>query len=271
MLFGDLMRFIEKENGISVSLEVCHPFFLQHPELKLTPDQYQHHIPFCRSVKLRDGNRTCAANKKRSIRIARCGRCFAGKCPFGIIEYAVPVRFENRTAAVIYLGGLIEEGWKPPEFFHGKPPRTAGKNWRSELRDCGVFLRRMLEIELRNIAAGSTDKSVKRRDESYYIESCSAFIQEHYQENIALTDLSDRLGVNPNYLGGLLRRHLHTTFRRQLLRKRLEEAEILLRFHPRLSITEIAIQCGFSDSNYFSAKFHQERGMTPTEYRKIRP
>ena len=120
MLFGDLMHFIEKENGISVSLEACHPFFLQCPELILAPDQYQHHIPFCRAVKHRDGNRTCSANKKRSLRIARYGRCFAGKCPFGIIEYAVPVRFENRTAAVIYLGGAVRRRLAPAGFLSGR-------------------------------------------------------------------------------------------------------------------------------------------------------
>jgi len=268
MLFGELMRHIENEKKISVSLEVRHPLFLQCAALKLAPDQYLHHIQFCRAAKLHDGNRSCAANKKRSLALANHGRCFAGKCPFGIIEYAFPVRFQNRTAAVLYLGGLMEPDWQPPTFFHGELPRTAADDWRSELRDVGQFLCRMLEIELCHANENVKNKTVKRRSESYYLESCAAFIKGHYQENIALSDLSTLLGVNPNYLGGLLRRQLHSTFRRQLLNKRLEEAEILLKFHPQLSITEIAHQCGFSDSNYFTAQFHRERGLTPTAFRK---
>ena len=270
MLFRDLMHLIEKEHNIAVSLEVCHPVFLHCEELKLAPDQYLHHIPFCRAAKQHDGNQTCSGNKKRSCAIAGHGHCFCGKCPFGILEYAAPVRFENRVTAVLYVGGLVHPDWTAPDFFHGEPPRQAGENWREELGRYALFLRQTLEMELRAVALRGGMNRVKRRDEDFYVRNCLAFINDHYQDNIALADLADLLSVNPNYLGGLLRRYLHTTFRRQLLRKRLEEAETLLRFHPQLSIGEIAFKCGFSDSNYFSAQFHRERGMSPTDFRKRR-
>ena len=268
MLFRDLMRLVEKENSIAVSLEVCDPVFLHCEELKLAPDQYLHHIPFCRAAKQHDGNRSCSRNKTRSRDIAQHGRCFCGKCPFGVLEFAVPVRFENRIAAVLYLGGWTEPDWVPPDFFHGEAPRTAGKNWRSELSVQAFFLRRTLELELRAVALRGGMITVKRRDEQFYVRNCLAFIQDHYQENIALADLADLLGVNPNYLGGVLRKKLHTTFRERLTEKRLQEAEILLKLHPWLSISEIAFQCGFSDSNYFSALFRRKRGMTPTQCRQ---
>ena len=123
-------------------------------------------------------------------------------------------------------------------------------------------------MELRAIALRGGMNSVKRRDENFYVQNCLSFISGHYQENIALADLADLLGVNPNYLGGVLRKKLHSTFREQLTRKRLEEAEILLRLHPGLSIGEIAFKCGFADSNYFSAVFRRKRGMTPTQCRR---
>ena len=123
-------------------------------------------------------------------------------------------------------------------------------------------------MELRAIALRGGMNSVKRRDENFYVQNCLSFISGHYQENIALADLADLLGVNANYLGGVLRKKLHSTFREQLTRKRLEEAEILLRLHPWLSIGEIAFKCGFADSNYFSAVFRRERGMPPTAFRQ---
>ena len=33
------------------------------------------------------------------------------------------------------------------------------------------------------------------------------------------------------------------------------------------SITAIAFECGFWDSNYFSRRFHQQLGMTPRDFR----
>ena len=270
MLFRDLMRLVEKEKRIAVSLEVCHPVFHCVPELKLAPDQYLHHTAFCRAAKMRDGNRLCSQNKRNSLRIARHGRCFGGRCPFGIIEYAAPVRFGGRLVAVLYLGGLAEPGWTPPGFFHGEIPRPAGKAWRRELSAEALFLRKSLEMELRAVALKGGMENVRRRDEAFYVRSCQAFIRDRYPENIALADLAEMLGVNPNYLSGVLKKNLHATFREQLTEKRLTEAEILLRLHPGLSVGEIAFRCGFSDSNYFSALFHRKRGMTPTGYRRTR-
>ena len=33
-------------------------------------------------------------------------------------------------------------------------------------------------------------------------------------------------------------------------------------------ITDIAFACGFNDSNYFSSRFHQEIGITPSQFRQ---
>ena len=52
-----------------------------------------------------------------------------------------------------------------------------------------------------------------------------------------------------------------------LIERRLEGARRLLRDTDR-SITEIALEQGFSDSNYFARRFRQAAGMTPTEFRR---
>jgi AraC-like DNA-binding protein len=36
-----------------------------------------------------------------------------------------------------------------------------------------------------------------------------------------------------------------------------------------LSVTEVALACGFSDSSYFGRVFLKEVGLSPTEYRKV--
>lgn len=48
---------------------------------------------------------------------------------------------------------------------------------------------------------------------------------------------------------------------------RMEEASRLLRSTDR-SITDIAFDVGFSDSNYFSRQFRKTHGQSPREYRK---
>lgn len=53
-----------------------------------------------------------------------------------------------------------------------------------------------------------------------------------------------------------------------LIQLRINRAAHLLRHRPELTITEIALQSGFTDSNYFTRQFRLNRNLTPTEYRR---
>jgi transcriptional regulator GlxA family with amidase domain len=53
-----------------------------------------------------------------------------------------------------------------------------------------------------------------------------------------------------------------------LIQLRINRAAQLLRRRPELSITEVALQSGFSDSNYFTRQFRLQRNQTPSEYRR---
>lgn len=55
-----------------------------------------------------------------------------------------------------------------------------------------------------------------------------------------------------------------------LLRKRLDHAAELLA-DLRLRVTDVAFDCGFSDSNYFSRQFVRRYGMSPRAFRKLTP
>jgi len=52
-----------------------------------------------------------------------------------------------------------------------------------------------------------------------------------------------------------------------VLNVRLQAAADLLR-NSRLNVTEVALQCGFNEANYFARQFHRHIGMTPSQYRR---
>lgn len=58
------------------------------------------------------------------------------------------------------------------------------------------------------------------------------------------------------------------TINQYLRQLRICHAQYLLR-HSEILISEIAMQCGFEDSNYFSVVFTRETGMTPSHWRQI--
>ena len=263
----ELLRYYEKKTSSSISIEVRHPAFYRCERLKLAPDQYLHHSEFCRMAKLRDANASCSANKRRSLDVAKRGRCFSGCCPHGIWEYACPVTSEGELYAVLYFGNLLpeESSIKLPDTICPLPRATEER--KHQIRLAAKFIAHFLKIELELFSA-SGGMAGKQHDEAFYLENCRNFINCHYLENIALTDLSDLLKVNPNYLGSLILRKTGSSFRSLLARRRIEESKIYLKLHPQLSISKIARLCGFTDSNYFSLVFHRICGQTPQEYKK---
>jgi AraC family L-rhamnose operon regulatory protein RhaS len=53
-----------------------------------------------------------------------------------------------------------------------------------------------------------------------------------------------------------------------LTRLRIEAAQILLRTRPEMTVTQVAMACGFSSSQYFATVFRQRTGRAPRECRE---
>lgn len=87
--------------------------------------------------------------------------------------------------------------------------------------------------------------------------------------NFDLTASIRALGYNPDYFRRCFKRHTSVSPLRYLNRMRMERAKNLLRLESSLSVSEIALMCGFRDPLYFSTAFRRETGTPPFEYRKI--
>ena len=75
------------------------------------------------------------------------------------------------------------------------------------------------------------------------------------------------IGLSTRQLDRLFRRHLGKSFADHYRSIRLETAGELLR-HSTLTITEIAIACGFANASHFSTCFKAENGFSPSEERR---
>lgn len=65
------------------------------------------------------------------------------------------------------------------------------------------------------------------------------------------------------------REQTRMTINQYLRQLRICYAQYLLQ-HTRQMVSDIAMQCGFEDSNYFSVVFSREVGMTPVQWRTLR-
>lgn len=94
-----------------------------------------------------------------------------------------------------------------------------------------------------------------------------AYLEQHYQETITVEELAERSGLSVRHFNRLFRDTYHTSPGRYLLQYRIQKSENLL-LYTNMPVAEIAYQCGFNDSNYFSRQFHKIHGISPRQYRE---
>jgi AraC family L-rhamnose operon regulatory protein RhaS len=79
--------------------------------------------------------------------------------------------------------------------------------------------------------------------------------------------MAERCGIGTTTLLKYCRELVNTGPMEYLNHCRLNHAAHLLKDKPNLSITDIAMQCGFSASQYFATCFRQQFHTTPQLYR----
>ena len=99
------------------------------------------------------------------------------------------------------------------------------------------------------------------------LEDVVEYIQNNYRQELTNEQLARRFHFHPNYISAEFRRYLGKPLHRYLLELRIQKAMSLLEDENR-SLTEIAQEVGFENSNYFSRYFKKTVGLTPSQYRK---
>jgi AraC-like DNA-binding protein len=95
-----------------------------------------------------------------------------------------------------------------------------------------------------------------------------AYIHEHYSEPIGREDVARHTGVSEGYLSRCFTQEIGLSLVHYVTRYRIQQAKQFLSSDD-MSITEIAMEIGFSDSNYFSRAFRKEVGISPVAYRRM--
>ncbi len=93
------------------------------------------------------------------------------------------------------------------------------------------------------------------------------YIEQHYDENILIRDISDLIGFSEGHFSRLFSSQVGIPFSRYLINVRLRHAKELLLNTP-MSVSDIALTTGFSSGDYMSACFSKYEGMTPTVFKQ---
>jgi AraC family L-rhamnose operon regulatory protein RhaS len=93
-------------------------------------------------------------------------------------------------------------------------------------------------------------------------------LPERLEEPWTLPDLARQCGLGATAFANYCRHFTNLPPMKYLALCRIEAAKTLLRGQPALSITEVALRCGFQSSQYFATRFHQLAGRSPSDYRQ---
>jgi LacI family transcriptional regulator len=155
-----------------------------------------------------------------------------------ISSIELPFREVGRQAA-----RLLEERWQ------GRPPGR---------------LRRLPPIRV--VTRASTDAFMTQDP---LVRKAQAYVETHRHERITVEQVTHAIGSNRVTLGKHFQRELDSTLQEYLRRRRLDFAAERLR-QGDVNVEEVAFECGFSSTSYFSRLFKQVTGQRPGALKRWR-
>lgn len=99
------------------------------------------------------------------------------------------------------------------------------------------------------------------------LRQVTEYIADHYCEDISSSSISEKFGYDESYFCRLFKSVIGVRPMEYIRILRLEKARRIMA-REKTSISKVAIECGFSDVNYFTRCFRRHYGITAGEYRK---
>ena len=94
------------------------------------------------------------------------------------------------------------------------------------------------------------------------------FVEDNYFDKLDNHMIAAHFGYHPYYLSSLFKDNIGKTLHAYILEVRLKFGSDML-LHTDMPIADIAVKCGFQNSNHFSVKFKARYGETPARWRKL--
>jgi two-component system response regulator YesN len=128
-------------------------------------------------------------------------------------------------------------------------------------------------VEIRQLLLDTCERMIEylnakpSSSKSSFVASVVEYIQQDFgEQQISLDNTADRFGMNPSYLGQLLKKELNRTFLQLLSEVRIERAKQLL-VDPAVQIQDVAAYVGYGNRSTFIRIFKSHVGITPSDYR----
>lgn len=144
-----------------------------------------------------------------------------------------------------------------------------GDNEYKELTILSLLMSFFVKLGQNRIDAGNLFPDVRLTKQKAYVQKFNDlldYIDVHYMEELTLEEVASSIGFSKYHFARLFRQYTNFTFCDYLNYRRIKVAEELL-IQPGLSITEVALQSGFSSISTFNRLFKLQKNCTPSQFR----
>lgn len=118
--------------------------------------------------------------------------------------------------------------------------------------------------------AGAMYRIEEQRELARYLQEllpCIQHIEAHYAEPISMVEMAQLVGLSTTHFNRRFQQLLRMTPKQYLRSVRIQAAQRLLTTTSK-SLSDIAIDLGFTDQSHLTKRFREVTGMTPAQYRK---
>ena len=204
-------------------------------------------------------------------------------CHCGVAEYTIPIVVNSFVVATIYATGFkgrLSENMMRLMAKKIDIPTERLKDIRDiSLYDCDEECQKRLECYLqvaadmiKSLAEESPLIKNKTSDHTTdegrrYVLKAIEYIEDKLGEQISLEGVAKRCHISSSYLQHLFLKYYGEGISSYIRKRRMERACELLCSSDR-TVRDIALNCGFYDTDYFSVSFKKIYKMSPLAYRK---
>jgi signal transduction histidine kinase/AraC-like DNA-binding protein len=211
------------------------------------------HLPDCRVLQAQNGHEALAIIRQERPDLVLLDLMMPGLDGFGVLEAMRAEKVSREIPVIVLTNRVLTQ--EDMARLNGGSTSVLGK---------GLF---SVVETLEHMEAALNGRRTPGSPTQRIVLKAIAYIHANYASAISCDEVASHVGLSGRHLTRCFRREIGVTPTTYLHRYRLRQAKLLLRA-GRKSITEIAMEVGFSSSGYFSRVFRQEAGVSPREYQR---
>ncbi|MDF2909020.1 MAG: hypothetical protein K0R34_4341 [Herbinix sp.] len=171
-----------------------------------------------------------------------------------------PNKIKHRVSSVIVL--ILKE--LESEILEEQYDQLLNQSYQM-YAECDSF-DQLFEIS-KQLLGQAIEYSQQKVNQTDAVEECISYIRTHLDSDLSLQRVADYIHFHPNYLSAKIKEKVGLSYSSFVLHLKMELASRLL-LDSNDKVQDIALRCGFNDSNYFNRMFRREYNISPEQYRK---